>query len=112
VEEAILTWKVRLERKDLMNTPMFPRKPKEDNCWRIWYRHVVSYAFSRSKNMDNTDSWRANADVILGHFSGAKKLSNYIRVLFSFATLPWADRDSNAADVSTLLPQVRLHPHS
>ena len=64
MEEAILTWKVRLERKDLMKTPMFPRKPREDNCWRIWYRHVVSYAFSRSKKMANTDSWRANADVM------------------------------------------------
>lgn len=47
VAEAILTWKVRWERKDFMKTPMFPRMPREDNCWRIWYRHVVSYAFSR-----------------------------------------------------------------
>lgn len=64
MEEVNLTRKVWSEGKDFIKTPMFPRIPWRDRCCSIWCRQVESYAFSRSKKTDNTDSWRANANVI------------------------------------------------
>ena len=64
MEEANLTRKVRSERKDFRKTPMFPHIPWKHSCCSVWCRQVVSYAFSRSKKTANTDSRRANAEVI------------------------------------------------
>ena len=45
---------VRCERKFLMNVAIFPLIPVLWRSYRILYSHVVSYAFSKSKQIETT----------------------------------------------------------
>ncbi len=64
IEEKIWTRKEQWQRNDWIKTVILPLSPREASWCKIWYRHVVSYAFSKSKKTARTDSRWPKADLI------------------------------------------------